>query len=162
MKESSKTLEAVERENALLKDSITEIGNSTIDNKMFEREIDFLNEQLDDADYYIQNMVGLLEERSQNLEKESSRRGDLEEKFAKISKEIQGSAFFFGSTSIDMPVFERTYKNREKTKTGNAPYDSPGYGKIAEIVAKKFNIKGPCYTVTTACTSSANCLLYAA
>jgi 3-oxoacyl-(acyl-carrier-protein) synthase len=29
-------------------------------------------------------------------------------------------------------------------------------------VAGKYDIKGPCYTITTACTSSANCLLYAA
>ena len=77
-------------------------------------------------------------------------------------KEIQTCALFFGSTSIDMPVFERTYKNRKKADMDNTPYDSPGYGKIAEIVAKNFNIKGLCYTVTTACTSSANCLLYAA
>jgi 3-oxoacyl-[acyl-carrier-protein] synthase I len=76
--------------------------------------------------------------------------------------EVRGSALFFGSTSIDMPMFERIYKTRETNDTKILSYESPGYGKIAGIVAEKFGITGPCYTFTTACTSSANCLLYAA
>lgn len=76
-------------------------------------------------------------------------------------KEIENCALFFGSTSIDMPMFEKTYKNLEKNSTKILSYESPGYGKIAGIVAERFNVNGPCYTVTTACTSSANCLLYA-
>ena len=76
-------------------------------------------------------------------------------------KEIENCALFFGSTSIDMPMFEKTYKNLEKNSAKILSYESPGYGKIASIVAERFNVNGPCYTFTTACTSSANCLLYA-
>ncbi|HQL82004.1 MAG TPA: beta-ketoacyl synthase N-terminal-like domain-containing protein, partial [Spirochaetota bacterium] len=75
--------------------------------------------------------------------------------------EVRGSALFFGSTSIDMPMFEMTYKMRENKNGKILSHESPGYGKIAGIVAEKFGITGPCYTFTTACTSSANCLLYA-
>ena len=33
------------------------------ENKLLDREITFLNEQLEDADHYIQNVVGMLEEK---------------------------------------------------------------------------------------------------
>ncbi len=77
-------------------------------------------------------------------------------------EEVRESALFFGSTSIDMPMFEQTYKTRKINDGKILSHESPGYGKIAGIVAEKFGIMGPCYTFTTACTSSANCLLYAA
>lgn len=77
-------------------------------------------------------------------------------------EEVQNSALFFGSTSIDMPMIEWPYKNAKENETTKLSDESPGYGKIISHVADHFNIKGPCYTFTTACTSSANCLLYAA
>jgi 3-oxoacyl-[acyl-carrier-protein] synthase I len=76
-------------------------------------------------------------------------------------EEVRRSALFFGSTSIDMPIFETVYKTREENGGKLLSHESPGYGKIAGIVAEKFGVTGPCYTFTTACTSSANCLLYA-
>lgn len=75
--------------------------------------------------------------------------------------EVEKSALFFGSTSIDMPMIEWPYKNARENETTKLTDESPGYGKIASLVAERFNIKGPSYTFTTACTSSANCLLYA-
>lgn len=76
--------------------------------------------------------------------------------------EVENSALFFGSTSIDMPMIEWPYKNARENETTKLTDESPGYGKIISQVAERFKIKGPCYTFTTACTSSANCLLYAA
>jgi 3-oxoacyl-(acyl-carrier-protein) synthase len=76
-------------------------------------------------------------------------------------KEIGSCALFFGSTSIDMPMFEQSYKRLQNDHAKILSHESPGYGKIAGMVAELFNVKGPCYTITTACTSSANCLLYA-
>lgn len=76
-------------------------------------------------------------------------------------QEIGGLGIFFGSTSIDIPIYEACYE-----KSGDAPMHfsqtSFGYGAIAERTARHFNVRGPCYTFTTACTSSANALLYAA
>jgi 3-oxoacyl-[acyl-carrier-protein] synthase-1 len=76
--------------------------------------------------------------------------------------EAEDCALFFGSTSIEMPILEWTYKHSDETGSKILSDESPGYGKIISIVAKHFGIKGPCFTFTTACTSSANCLLYAA
>ncbi len=78
------------------------------------------------------------------------------------NEEIRESALFFGSTSIDMPMFEMTYRRDGENSSKILSHESPGYGKIAGQITEKFHIKGPCYTFTTACTSSANCLLYAA
>ena len=101
--ESSKTLSAVEQENALLKESVAAIENTALENKMIEREINFLNEQLEDADYYIKNMVGLLDERTQNLDKESARRAELEGKIARISHDIQEKA----KVDVKVSILER-------------------------------------------------------
>ena len=101
--ESSKIISGVERENALLKDSVAAIENTTLENKMFEQEIGFLNEQLEDADYYIKNMVGLLDERTENLDRESARRKELEGKIARISHEIQEKA----KVEVKVSILER-------------------------------------------------------
>ncbi len=76
--------------------------------------------------------------------------------------ETRASALFFGSTSIDIPVFEEAYRKQGTNGAKNLSNESPGYGKIVNAVAERFGVAGPCYTFTTACTSSANCLLYAA
>jgi 3-oxoacyl-(acyl-carrier-protein) synthase len=76
--------------------------------------------------------------------------------------EIRDMSIFFGSTSIDIPIYESYY---EKSDTNGSVYFSQaslGYGSIIADAARHFDIRGGCYTFTTACTSSANGLLYAA
>jgi 3-oxoacyl-[acyl-carrier-protein] synthase-1 len=104
---------------------------------------------------------------------------------------------FFGSTSMDVPVFEGSHgKSQEqpdreprleggekgrskgqnhlhsgspalKTESGASTVSglflqsSNGYGKIAGAVGERFGMEAGCYSFTTACTSSANALLYA-
>lgn len=65
---------------------------------------------------------------------------------------------FFGSTSIDIPLYEETYR----TASNVLSQTSSGYGNIANEIANRFGIRAGCYTFTTACTSSANGVLYAA
>ena len=76
-------------------------------------------------------------------------------------EEIESCAIFFGSTSIDIPIYERLYDKSTETESIFS-HASPGYGQIISKVAAKYAIKGPCYTFTTACTSSANGIMYAA
>lgn len=92
LEKSASSMDEVARENARLKENLAAVEKSTLDSTLLEREIGFLNEQLEDADLYIQNMVGLLEEKMQSVEEESSRRRELEERFGKVSKEIQEKA----------------------------------------------------------------------
>jgi len=78
------------------------------------------------------------------------------------SGETGACALFFGSTSIDIPLYENRYRNTGPEVKNIFSADSPGYGKIADTVARRFGLKGPCFTFTTACTSTANAMIYAA
>ena len=69
---------------------------------------------------------------------------------------------FFGSTSMDVPVFEGNHRKTSATVSGMFLQSSCGYGKIAGAIVERFGIEGNCYSFATACTSSANALLYAA
>jgi len=77
-------------------------------------------------------------------------------------QEIENLAIFFGSTSIDIPIYEFYYEKSDKDALDHFSRSSYGYGAIVNETARRFGIRGPCYTFTTACTSSANALLYAA
>ncbi len=75
--------------------------------------------------------------------------------------EIGEMPIFFGSTSMDVPVFEGSYRKSASTVSGLFLQSSNGYGKIAGAVGERFGMEAGCYSFTTACTSSANALLYA-
>ena len=72
--------------------------------------------------------------------------------------EIRELSVFFGSTSNDIPIYEDTYKTSRQVLSQT----SSGYGNIANEIACHFDIKAGCYTFTTACTSSANGIIFAA
>jgi 3-oxoacyl-(acyl-carrier-protein) synthase len=76
--------------------------------------------------------------------------------------ELEEAAFLFGSTSIDIPIYEAAYARSEENGIHFFTHASLGYGSIAHAAADRFGIGGPCTTFTTACTSSANALLYGA
>lgn len=77
-------------------------------------------------------------------------------------RELEGAAFLFGSTSIDIPIYEAAYARSEENGIHFFVHASLGYGSIAHAAADRFGIGGPCTTFTTACTSSANAILYGA
>lgn len=103
LEKNASSMEEVLRENARLKESLEEVGKSSLDSTLLDREIGFLNEQLEDADLYIQNMVGLLEERMQTIDQESSKRRELEARFGKVSREIQEKA----KMDVKVSILER-------------------------------------------------------
>jgi 3-oxoacyl-(acyl-carrier-protein) synthase len=72
--------------------------------------------------------------------------------------EIEALPVYFGSTSNDIPIYEDRYKTSRKVLSQT----SSGYGNVANEIANRFGIKAACYTFTTACTSSANGIIYAA
>lgn len=78
------------------------------------------------------------------------------------NSEIKDMHVFFGSTSMDVPVFEGNHRKTSATVSGMFIQSSYGYGKIASAIAERFGMRGSCYSFATACTSSANALLYAA
>ena len=76
--------------------------------------------------------------------------------------EIREMPLFFGSTSMDVPVFEGKHSMRSSSVSELFLQASNGYGKIAGAVMDRFGMEGNTYSFITACTSSANAVLYAA
>lgn len=75
---------------------------------------------------------------------------------------LGGMGIFLGSTAMNIPIFEEQYASSDAGKWDYLTQNAAGFGVIADGVARKFGIHGPCFTFCTACTSSANALLYAA
>jgi 3-oxoacyl-(acyl-carrier-protein) synthase len=71
--------------------------------------------------------------------------------------ERERTAVFFGSTSNDVPLYEPRYGNDRYVLSRS----SSGYGDVANSIAVHFETKAACYTFATACTSSANGVLFA-
>lgn len=70
------------------------------------------------------------------------------------------AGLFVGSTCLDLPLHEAAYA--ESYARGAVPaVKEPGYGNLARDIAARFGIHGPQYTFSTACSSSANAVLYA-
>lgn len=76
--------------------------------------------------------------------------------------EIREMPLFFGSTSMDMPLFEERHRRKTSSLSELFLQTSNGYGKIAGAVMDRFGMEGESYSFITACTASANALLYAA
>ena len=76
------------------------------------------------------------------------------------SADLKDIGVFIGSTSMDIPIYEAQYAQADPRDYFTQ--SASGFGTIADKVARHFGIDGPCHTFTTACTSSANALLYAA
>jgi 3-oxoacyl-[acyl-carrier-protein] synthase-1 len=77
------------------------------------------------------------------------------------TEQLSRAGLFIGSTSFDMNRCESAIKASSKTDQDIAD-QIPTFNCLAEYISSKFIINGPAYTFNTACTSSANALLYAA
>lgn len=89
---------------------------------------------------------------------------------AMVSKALNGltpaerkrTGIFLGSSSFDVAVSEHLYRQQLSDCAKLAvPMPIIGYGKLAQGVAHQFDLSPQVYTYSTACTSSANALLYA-
>ncbi len=133
---SARTIEEVERENAQLREKISSFERDAVDGTLIEREIDFLNEQLEDADLYIQNMMGLLDEKAQTVEQESSLRKDLEGRLEKISREIHEKAKLDVKVSIlerDLSISHTRLKDLESRLDDEYQKREPLEQEIVEL-----------------------------
>lgn len=92
LKEHDRVIEEIGRENSSLKVNLAGLEKAAREHKLLEREILFLNEQLEDADHYIQHVVGMLDEKAIGFDTEIIKSKALEEKIVRFSKDIQDKA----------------------------------------------------------------------
>lgn len=74
---------------------------------------------------------------------------------------LQQAGLFVGSTSFDM------FRCETALKVSGASDDEieqqiPSFNRLTDYIQTRFDMNGPVYTFNTACTSSANALIYAA
>ena len=75
--------------------------------------------------------------------------------------QISEMGLFVGSTSFDMPKCEMALKASDCTDEDLAIHVPP-FNRLTSYIQSRFSINGPVFTFNTACTSSANALIYAA
>ena len=92
LKDHDRVIEEIGRENSSLKVNLAELEVAAKEHKMLDREILFLNEQLEDADHYIQHVVGMLEERTIGFDAEVTKNKAFEDRLVRFSKDIQDKA----------------------------------------------------------------------
>ncbi len=72
----------------------------------------------------------------------------------------QRIGLFVGSTSFDMFKCEMGVKQSSRTNKDIALH-TPPFNRLTHYIQDKYSINGPVYTFNTACTASANALMYA-
>lgn len=78
------------------------------------------------------------------------------------SVERAGVGLFMGSSSADISVAEARYRRELKEHTDAvALAGSSSLGNLAAWLCRKFDFRGPDFSFNTACTASANALVYA-
>lgn len=90
--EHDRVIEEYGRENTTLKENLAELEKTTQEHTLIEREITFLNEQIEDADHYIRHVVGMLEHKNADYDSEVMKNRALEDRLERFTSEIQDKA----------------------------------------------------------------------
>ena len=77
------------------------------------------------------------------------------------SEALQEMGIFVGSSSFEVGMSEQMFRRELATIGQGIPVPLTGFGRIADRIRERFGVRGAAYTFNTACTSSANALLYA-
>ena len=75
-------------------------------------------------------------------------------------QQLQHIGLFVGSTSFDIFKCEMAIKDSGRNDADIATF-IPTFNRLTHYIQDRFAIEGPVYTFNTACTSSANALIYA-
>ena len=77
-------------------------------------------------------------------------------------EEVREAALLLGTSSLDIAVSEAIYERELREGRDAHPLTSNStMGRLAQRLRQAHGIRGPDYTICTACTASANALIYA-
>lgn len=85
-------IEQAHTQNTILTETLTALQGQISASAPLSREISFLHEQLQDADFYIQNLTGQLTEKTQIMAEQEALRAAQEEKAQRMASELKGMA----------------------------------------------------------------------
>ncbi|MET0183632.1 MAG: beta-ketoacyl synthase N-terminal-like domain-containing protein [Caulobacterales bacterium] len=76
--------------------------------------------------------------------------------------DIRELAIFVGTSSLDISITEEVYQRELAAGLDAHPLTAnSAMGNFTKLIRQRFGIRGPDYTVNTACTAAANALMYA-
>lgn len=85
-------IQEVQHQNTILSETLATLQGQISASAPLSREITFLHEQLQDADFYIQNLTDLLNEKSQAADEQHALRLAQEEKYHRMAGELKNMA----------------------------------------------------------------------
>ncbi len=110
-------LEDALKENLELNQQLSALQSAATSASHLNREIDFLNEQLQDANLYIQGLLTIISEKDKALNEQISLKQDLEERLAKIESEVKDKALLDVKASILERDLKASYQRIKKLES---------------------------------------------
>jgi 3-oxoacyl-[acyl-carrier-protein] synthase-1 len=76
-------------------------------------------------------------------------------------EERREAALLIGTSSVDISITEAVYKRElAEGRDAHPLTNNSSIGALADGLRRRFGLRGPDYTISTACTASANALIY--
>ncbi len=92
LRRNQQLLEETRRDKVLLQQDLSELKRQAGYDQGFANEISFLNEQLQDSEYYIHTITLMLDDKTRELEGENRQRRELENKLLRMNASVQDKA----------------------------------------------------------------------
>jgi hypothetical protein len=129
-------LEDARKENLELIEQLHSFQNAAQSAVHLNREIDFLSEQLQDANLYIQSLLSIISEKDTALSEQISLKQDLEERFTRIGNEVKEKALLDVKAAIlerDLDAAHKRIKDLESLLESETMKHKPLEEEIVEL-----------------------------
>jgi chromosome segregation ATPase len=129
-------LEDALKENIELKQQLSSLQNTAESSVHLNREIDFLSEQIQDANLYIQGLLTVISEKDAALSEQIALKQDLEERFTRIGNEVKEKALLDVKAAIlerDLDAAHKRIKDLESILESETRKRKPLEEEIVEL-----------------------------
>jgi chromosome segregation ATPase len=134
MKENA--LEDALKESLELKQQLSVLQSTEASAVHLNKEIDFLNEQIQDANLYIQGLLSIISEKDAALREQISLKQNLEERFTKIGDEVKEKALLDVKAAIlerDLDAAHKRIKDLESVLESESKKRKPLEEELVEL-----------------------------
>jgi chromosome segregation ATPase len=124
------------KENIELKQQLSSFQITAKSAAHLNREIDFLSEQIQDANLYIQGLLSVLSEKDTALKEQIALKQDLEERFTRIGNEVKDKALLDVKAAIlerDLDAAHKRIKDLESILESETKKRKPLEEEIVEL-----------------------------